>query len=194
MGFWSALGSFAGNASSSIAAGAGSIVGSLADTVLNGYYNRKAASKQNEYSWSMWHAANEYNSPKNQMARYAEAGLNPNLIYGQSNTTSQGSVPSVQPTRSNLSQSLMNYYTIQNMDAQNKRLSMENRKYEKDLETYEETGIWPSDSNPMAQFTANVLGAFFEHFGYKPESLAAGAGAYLGDMFKGWMSNNGGKR
>lgn len=34
-------------------------------------------------SWDMWHAANEYNSPQNQMARFKAAGLNPNLIYGQ---------------------------------------------------------------------------------------------------------------
>lgn len=36
-------------------------------------------------SWDMWHATNEYNHPKNQMARFREAGLNPNLIYGQMN-------------------------------------------------------------------------------------------------------------
>lgn len=99
----------------------------LVDTVTNNYFNKKAASRQNEYSWSMWNATNEYNSPKNQMARYAEAGLNPNLIYGQSNTTSQGSVPSVQPTRSNVSKSLMDYYAIQNLKEQNKNLIAQNR-------------------------------------------------------------------
>ena len=36
-------------------------------------------------SWDMWHATNRYNHPKNQMARFREAGLNPNLIYGQMN-------------------------------------------------------------------------------------------------------------
>ena len=34
-------------------------------------------------SWDMWNAANRYNSPENQMARFKAAGLNPNLIYGQ---------------------------------------------------------------------------------------------------------------
>jgi len=33
-----------------------------------------------------WNRQNEYNSPKAQMARYKEAGLNPHLIYGQSQT------------------------------------------------------------------------------------------------------------
>lgn len=32
-----------------------------------------------------WMMQQEYNSPKNQMARFKEAGLNPNLIYGQTN-------------------------------------------------------------------------------------------------------------
>jgi len=34
---------------------------------------------------------NEYNSPKNQMARYQEAGLNPNLVYGQGTPGNQPS-------------------------------------------------------------------------------------------------------
>lgn len=42
----------------------------------------------------------EYNSPKNQMLRFQEAGLNPNLIYGQGNPGSQSaplSHPQIQP-------------------------------------------------------------------------------------------------
>lgn len=42
--------------------------------------------RQNDYNLKMWQMQNEYNSPAAQMARYKEAGLNPNLIYGQSNT------------------------------------------------------------------------------------------------------------
>lgn len=34
---------------------------------------------------AMWNLQNEYNTPKAQMARYREAGLNPNLMYGQGN-------------------------------------------------------------------------------------------------------------
>lgn len=41
-----------------------------------------------QQQWDMWNATNDYNSPVNQMKRYRAAGLNPNLIYGQSNTTS----------------------------------------------------------------------------------------------------------
>lgn len=40
---------------------------------------------QNEYNIKNWEMQNAYNTPAAQMLRYAEAGLNPNLIYGQSN-------------------------------------------------------------------------------------------------------------
>lgn len=42
--------------------------------------------KQNAYNRELWDMENKYNSPAAQMARYKAAGLNPNLIYGQSNT------------------------------------------------------------------------------------------------------------
>lgn len=42
--------------------------------------------RQNDYNLQMWNQQNAYNSPAAQMARYKEAGLNPALIYGQSNT------------------------------------------------------------------------------------------------------------
>ncbi|WNK13892.1 MAG: DNA pilot protein [Microvirus sp.] len=42
----------------------------------------------------MFNLSNEYNSPSAQMARYKQAGLNPNLIYGQG---SPGNAPNVLP-------------------------------------------------------------------------------------------------
>lgn len=38
--------------------------------------------RQQQYSWDMWHANNTYNTPKAQMERLKEAGLNPMLVYG----------------------------------------------------------------------------------------------------------------
>lgn len=45
----------------------------------------------------MWNAQNMYNSPQAQMARYAEAGLNPHLIYGQGSSGNASSPPAYQP-------------------------------------------------------------------------------------------------
>ena len=61
-------------------------------------YSRQAADLQHERNialWRMqsdrdlenWHLANEYNSPKNQMARLREAGINPRLVFGSSGAT-----------------------------------------------------------------------------------------------------------
>jgi hypothetical protein len=40
---------------------------------------------QNTDALTNWNRQNEYNSPQAQMRRFKEAGLNPNLIYGQQN-------------------------------------------------------------------------------------------------------------
>lgn len=43
----------------------------------------KMQALQNAYNTRMWHMSNEYNSPANQMRLFKEAGLNPNLVYGE---------------------------------------------------------------------------------------------------------------
>lgn len=40
---------------------------------------------ENQFNLDVWNMQNEYNTPAAQMLRYQDAGLNPNLIYGQSN-------------------------------------------------------------------------------------------------------------
>lgn len=49
-------------------------------------YNDQVYNRQRQDALADWTMQNEYNSPRAQMQRYQEAGLNPNLIYGQSNT------------------------------------------------------------------------------------------------------------
>lgn len=66
----------------------------------NRQYNLQLAKMQNQWNVDQWNRENEYNSPAQQMARYKAAGLNPDLIYGQSNTSSQlsGSLTSGAPS------------------------------------------------------------------------------------------------
>lgn len=49
-------------------------------------YNKELQDYVFAKNLEQWHRENRYNSPSAQMARYRAAGLNPNLIYGQSNT------------------------------------------------------------------------------------------------------------
>lgn len=57
--------------------------------------------QQNQNAWNerMWHMNNEYNTPANQIKRLKEAGLNPDLMYGNpsqgtSSAPAQGTTPS----------------------------------------------------------------------------------------------------
>lgn len=64
---------------------------------LNAVFNRRNNRRMEDYNYGMyerqradsladWNRMNEYNSPAAQMKRFEEAGLNKNLIYGQTNT------------------------------------------------------------------------------------------------------------
>nr|UXQ87915.1 MAG: DNA pilot protein [Microvirus sp.] len=56
-----------------------------------------------DYSYSQqqknWHQQNLYNSPTQQMARFKEAGLNPNLIYGKGTPGNATETPKYQAPR-----------------------------------------------------------------------------------------------
>lgn len=69
--------------------GIGTAVSGLANSitsVINTNKTNKANAEMAKYSYSkdleMWNKQNAYNDPSSQMMRYQNAGLNPNLIYG----------------------------------------------------------------------------------------------------------------
>lgn len=51
-------------------------------------FDKKLMEKQNQMNIDMWNLQNEYNSPIAQMQRYQDAGLNPNLLYGNGQSSS----------------------------------------------------------------------------------------------------------
>lgn len=53
---------------------------------LNREYNLMLARYQNQWNLEQWQRENDYNSPTSQMARLRQAGLNPDLMYGQGTT------------------------------------------------------------------------------------------------------------
>lgn len=79
---------------------AGSVLGS----VFGGLFGLKSTDSANnanmelaKYKYDrdleMWNKQNEYNTPAAQMQRFAQAGLNPNLIYGRGEGGNAGSAP-----------------------------------------------------------------------------------------------------
>ena len=54
----------------------------VASSAISNNMSKKLMRYQNTLNIRNWKMQNEYNLPKNQMQRYMDAGLNPNLIYG----------------------------------------------------------------------------------------------------------------
>lgn len=96
--------------------------------IWDDFTGNSAIDKQNEYNIQMWNMQNEYNTPANQMKRYREAGLNPNLIYGNgtSSAGNAGSAPTMQAHQGSASKFLDLVHLglqLKNMWQQNKNLS-----------------------------------------------------------------------
>lgn len=76
---------------------------------------------------AMWNAQNAYNTPQAQMERYKQAGLNPNLIYGNgvSSAGNASSAPSYEaPKYKGIDlQSIMMFQQLENMNAQQQLLA-----------------------------------------------------------------------
>lgn len=62
-----------------------STINALANSAQAGQqfeYDKQLAEQQNQFNLDMWNKQNEYNSPSAQMQRLVDAGLSPNLAYG----------------------------------------------------------------------------------------------------------------
>ena len=104
MGFLKKFGGSLINAGSSLI---GSIAGAIgqnkivdkqieaqkAENQKNREYNMMLARQQTQRNLEQWQRENDYNSPTSQMARLREAGLNPDLMYGQGTTGNSFSSP-----------------------------------------------------------------------------------------------------
>lgn len=119
---------------------------------IGGFFSGRALQRyQNEFNLEMWHRQNEYNSPIQQMARYQEAGLNPNLIYSQGSPGNSQSMPTsaenkYQPDMSFVGDAIMQGHQVATMQSQQlvnesiaeKNLSeanLNNQEYDKRKET-----------------------------------------------------------
>lgn len=73
---------------------AATIAAPLVQSLIQNRMNRNMSEYAYSKDLAMWEKTNEYNSPKMQMQRYGQAGLNPNLIYQQGNA---GNAPASMP-------------------------------------------------------------------------------------------------
>lgn len=96
-------------------------------------WNEKMHALLREESLADWAMQNEYNSPQAQMQRYRDAGLNPALIYGQSNegaTVRSSDIPSWNPRAPEWNMdarpALQAYYDVQLKEANLDNLRAQN--------------------------------------------------------------------
>lgn len=97
-----------------VAAGA-SLLGSGGQALAQGNMNRKNRQFTREMyelqkndELAFWRMNNNYNSPQEQMKRLQEAGLNPNLVYGNGATATSSGAPSA-PSPKEFTQQAPNY-------------------------------------------------------------------------------------
>lgn len=90
-------------------AGGAQVLGGALNAWSTGNMNRKSREfaermymLQRSYAQADWQMQNEYNHPAAQMRRFQEAGLNPNLIYGQQNTGAPLTSPDIQKPEFNV--------------------------------------------------------------------------------------------
>jgi len=74
----------------------GEAIGGAVSGILGPVLNYVANERTNKKNVELVKYQNEYNTPVNQMSRFAEAGLNPNLMYGQGTPGNQSDVAQYQ--------------------------------------------------------------------------------------------------
>lgn len=78
----------------------GSLIGNLFSQSRQNKKNKELAQFQADANQKYLNEQLDHSSPKNQMSRFQEAGLNPNLVYGQGNPGSQSqplTYPDIKP-------------------------------------------------------------------------------------------------
>lgn len=134
MSFWSGVksvfGGLGGGMTGGLLGGLGSGLMGAGFSFLDGandyYWNRKNMDYQNQLMIDNWNMQNAYNHPAAQMERFREAGLNPNLIYGQTNMSGGVGTPSAGGSPSSIMSNIVGREQVRNMRAQNDNLHAQN--------------------------------------------------------------------
>lgn len=119
--------------------------------------------KQRQDALADWNRQNEYNSPKNQMSRFKEAGLSPHLIYGQTNTA-----PPVRSTSMDVPKNIAPQFNPESVNPIILGLQMENMKKQGNLMDAQalKTASEIENKNLQNSFLADT-------YGYRMEGLNA---------------------
>jgi regulator of replication initiation timing len=108
----------------------GSALLGVSSSIFNSILGNSAHNKDRQEALDDWNRQNEYNSPKAQMQRYKDAGLNPQLIYGQG---TPGNAPAT-PVSSQKSGAYAPKLDLQEIYGEAKRLEMNMQQTQQSVE------------------------------------------------------------
>ena len=94
-------GALIGAGISALAHVAGAGINAASNNMAN-KWNRREAEKNRKWQEEMWNKQNNYNLPVNQLQRIKDAGLNPNLVFGQNGMSTQGASFNATPVQPNM--------------------------------------------------------------------------------------------
>ena len=161
--------SFLGNMATSAIGAIGNFFTGGASARKQYQYQSKLMDKQNQQQIDFWKMNNEYNTPFNQRARFEQAGLNPDLMYGGSGNMYQsqmpgaasGSAPNVD--YGSFSDNFRFAMQAQVMDAQVSKIEHENQLLaEQALNQAEQRELWAAQAKE-AWLRAEHQGIYNRH-------------------------------
>lgn len=79
--------------------GIGSTLGNIFSTIHTNHTNKEIAKETNDANVALWREQAKYNSPSEYMKRLQEAGLNPQLAYGNLGQTFASAAPQMQAAK-----------------------------------------------------------------------------------------------
>lgn len=177
-----AIGSLFGPTGTAVGYGIGDAANSAYESNRQDSLNKQAFNRQNSAQWAFWHANNDYNSPKSQMQRLEEAGLNPNLVYGNGAATHQATMATAGKSgaagfKLNTAP-LIEFYQLENMEAQNQNLYAQNKNLQHQEQVISEQAR-----------AERLRNDFFEQHGYYPPTGMTPYASAFGinpDVSKAW--------
>lgn len=118
----------------------------LANSGINYLFQKKAMDYQNELQLKWWNMQNEYNHPKQQIKRMVEAGLNPNLAYGNISSSNAGDVgtPRVAQAQYNMSPTFISDAISQAIGLASQAQQLQRQRIENELLQSRQFG-YPTD-------------------------------------------------
>lgn len=141
--------------------------GSSISSIINRKWNAQQAQKQRDWTLEMWNRENEYNTPSAQVQRLIDAGLNPNLAYGQIDMSSISAGAGAEASSSAMADWSsvgdlgLRIAQIQNLDAQTRKTEKSTELTQQQIATeMERAGLVHEEARKVAaeipQVTAEV--------------------------------------